>query len=200
MFLVNEDVEALTNYEGTKSLASHIENETGFEVDDEFAVGIDIETNDEDLNARDPRIVHLPIKPAGVGDISTIGPESEAVPSQPEFSIDNGGVVMSLTVQVEGERTPATLMGMTRTKSQSNSLLRKNSEEVDTKTFIVENESAKTHRERTDQQLLKDDWQSEFESDTPTVSPTDTRFTCWGCTSVVGLACAGVTNDCSYLE
>ena len=192
---VKGDVQAITEHNGAKALASRIEDETGFEMDDEFAVGIDLETDDEELNAHDPRLMHLPMKPSGVGDIPTMEPTGERVSSQPEFSIDNGGVILALTVQVEGERKLATLMGMTREKSRSSSPLASTTEEVDTKSFVVEDGSAKKHRERTGRGPLRSDWQSEVGMDTPTVTPMGNGgFTCWGCVTVVGIACAGAAT------
>ena len=189
---VKEDVQAIIGHDGAKALASRIEGETGFEMDDEFAVGIDLETDDEELNAHDPRLMHLPMMPSGVGDVPSMEPRRDRVPSQSEFSIDNGGVLMALTVRAEGERKLATLMGITREKSRSSSLLTSTTEKVDTKSFVVENGSAKKHRERTGQQPLKSDWQAEIGMDTSTVKPMGNGgFTCWGCATVVGIACGG---------
>ncbi|QLK25342.1 hypothetical protein HYG81_14790 [Natrinema zhouii] len=191
---VKEDVQAITRHDGAKALASRIEDKTGFEMDDEFAVGINLETDDKALNAHNPRIMHLPIKPSGVGDLSTVDPTGGTVSSQPEFSIDNGSVLMALTVRAKGERTLATLMGITREKSGSSSLLANDSEQVETKLFTVEDGSAKIHRERTGQQPLKSAWQAKAGRNTSTVTTADTGFTCWGCATVVGLACAGTAT------
>lgn len=192
---VKKDVQAITEHDGAKALASRIEDETGFEMDDESPVGIDLETDDEALNAHDPRIMHLPMKPSGVGDVPTVGSTGRTVSSQPEFSIDNGGVLMALTVRTKGERALAALMGMTREKFRSSSLLASATEEVNTKSFVVEDGSAKKHRERTGQQPLKSEWQSELGMNTATVTPKGNGgFTCYGCAAVVGIACAGAAT------
>lgn len=192
---VKEDVQALTGHDEAKALASRIEDETGFEMDDEFAVGIDLKTDDKALNAHDPRIMHLPLKPSGVDNVPTVEPTGGTVSSSPEFSIDNGGVLMALTVRAKEDRTVATLMGMTREKSGSGSLLARDTEAVATKSFVVEDGSAKIHRERTGQQPLKSDWQAQLGRNTGTVTTMKgSGFTCWGCATVVGLACAGAST------
>lgn len=187
---VKEDVQSITGHDGAKALASRIEDETGFEMDDESPVAIDLETDDKELNAHDPRIMHLPMKPSGVSDVPIVEPMGERVPSQPEFSIDNGGVLMALTVRAEGERKLATLMGATREKSRSSLVPTSATEKVNTKSFVVEDGSVKKHQEHTDQQPMKSEWQAELGMNTPTVTPMGNGgFTCWGCATVVGIAC-----------
>lgn len=187
-----EDVQAITSHDGATALTSRIEDETGYEIDDGFAVGIDLETDKESLNSRNPRIIHLPLTPPGVDDVSTGELGKETATANPEFSIDNGGVLLALTVRAEGERKLATLMGLTREKSVNSSLLAKRkSLKVTTKAFGVEDGSATIHRTRTDAQPLKSDWQAKLRRNGSTARTEDTVFTCYACGTVVGLACAG---------
>ena len=189
---VEEDVQAINQHDGAKALASRIEKETGFHIDEEFAVGIELETDDPALNAHDPRLMHLPVKPSG--NVQTASPSTETDTSKPEFSVDNGGVIMALTVRDKGERALATLMGMTREQAQSSSLTESSTARVDTKSFVVEEGSAKKHREKTNQRPMKADWQTKVGASTGDVTTADTGFTCWGCATVVGIACAGAAT------
>lgn len=191
---VKADVQTITNHDEAQTLASHIEDETGFNLDEESAVGVALETNDESLNERDPRILHLPMKPSSEGNVSLPGFTRESGSAQSEFSVDNGGVLLALTAREKGERTLATLMGMTRETSQSYSLLAGTTETVDTKSFVVQNGSAKKHRERTGQPPVNSNWQAEVDPNTGTVTTMDSGFTCWGCMAVVGIACATATT------
>lgn len=186
------DVQAIAEREETSLLSQQIKDETGLELDTEFAVGINLETDDDELNSHDPRVMHLPLKPSGAGDTPSIQPREST--SEPEFSIDNGGTILAITIQEDGERTIAGLMGMTRQKSQVGSSSTDSNATVDTKSFVVEDGSAKVHRESTGEQPLKADWQSEIGGSTTTVTPADTNFTCWGCATVVGIACAGAAT------
>jgi hypothetical protein len=189
---VKEDVQAINKHDGAKALASRIKEETGFNVDDEFAVGVDLETDDKALNAHNPRLMHLLMKP--LGDVQTADASGETDSSKPEFSVDNGGVMMALTVRDKGERALATLMGMTREKAQSSSLTESDAGRVDTKSFVVEDGSAKKHRESLGQQQMKSNWQTKVGAATGGVTTADTGFTCWGCATVVGIACAGAAT------
>lgn len=204
--VIKEDIRAISRHDEAEVLASRIEDETGFEMNDEFAVGIDLETDDEELNARNPRIMHLPVLPPGVGDISTVEAAEGAVSSQPEFSIDNGSVLLALTVQEKGERTPAALMGITREKSEKSKkktgsvkkasgsgAVENDAGQVDTKSFVVKDGSAKRRQERTGRPL-RSDWKTTVERKSAGVTAADSQFTCWGCATVVGVACAGAAT------
>jgi len=211
------DVRTVATHAGATTLASRIEDETGFTLDEELAVGVDLETDDKELNAHDPRILYLPLSPSGSSGISTGEPTQETRSSssgsssnrrrvveprretpqettQAEFSIDNGGVLLSLTVRANGERIPAALMGMTRETSRSNSVRASSSGSVDTKSFVVEDGSARIHRERSGQRLSNSTGYAEIAPSAGTVTPADTDFTCWGCATVVGIACAGAAT------
>lgn len=212
---VNEDVQTIAKHNEVQTLASHIEDETGFQLDKESAAGIDIKTDNKELNTSDPRIVHLSLKPPQIDDISaprlTKEPSWSLLdrfthrrqsgskrrdsyhPQRTEFSIDNGGALIALTIRSNGERTIAALMGMTREKSSHQSPLTEAAETVDTKSFVVENGSAKIHRKRSDQQPFKSSWRAQLGLGTEPVVA-DTRFTCWGCATVVGIACAGAAT------
>lgn len=192
--IVNEDIQTISKNKEVQTLASQIEDETGFKLDKASAVGIDIKTDDKELNALDPRIIHFSMKPPRVGNISTTElTRNTQYPPQSEFSIDNGGTLIGLTVHANSERTIAALMGITREKSQSYSLLEGTTEQVDTKSFVVEDGSAKVHRKRANRQPFKSSWQARLGLDIEPVIM-DTGFTCWGCATVVGIACAGAAT------
>jgi hypothetical protein len=193
---VKEDIEGIISQSETNKLSSKIKEETKFELDEEFAVGIELTTDDEELNEHDPRVVHLPLKPANDWDRLT---PLFSDPS-PAFSVDNGGAMLAATVEESGKRTLAGLMGITREESQGGFLVPYSTQTVDTKSFVVEDGTAKVHRESTGEQPLK----AEFGKDQPTrmpssdLTPTDipdsSPFTCWGCATVVGVACAGAAS------
>lgn len=197
---VEEDIQAVTEQSETRSLTSRIRGETGFQLDTEFAVGIDLETDDKEVNKQHPRVMHLPLKPTSAVGISgakstegTLSSESDS-DSDSEYSIDNGGALLALTVLENGERKLAALMGITREKIQNRLLSTKSGETVTTKSFVVEDGSAKVHRKNTGQETLKESWQAELGKTDPTFTTADSGFTCWGCATVVGLACAGAAT------
>jgi len=85
-------------------------------------------------------------------------------------------------------------MGITREESQDGSLGLNSNETVDTKSFVVEDGSAKIHRKSTGDQPVKADLQAGFKRNGPTVTPLDSPFTCWGCATVIAVACAGAAT------
>jgi hypothetical protein len=187
---VDEDVRAVVDREETRNLTSQVRDRTGFSLNDEFAVGLAIETDDQSLNAHDPRILHLPMMPKG-SSLSPAGKES----SGPEFSIDNGGALLAITIRDKGERAIAGLTAMTREKSQDDSLLADNSPEVTTKSFVVQEGSVEKHREEKGRKPMKSKWQSELGAQSaPVGTYGNGGFTCWGCATVVGIACAGAAT------
>jgi len=189
---IEGDVESLVERDETDLLSQEISDEAGFELAasigsesassgvDAPPVGVQLETDDDDLNEHEPRIVHLPMTPSSVDD----GPSKQPA----EFSVDNGGAILGVTIEEEGERTVAGIMGISRQEARDDPVGADSGRTVTTKSFVVEDESAMVHRENVGEPL-KSDLQSEFN-----ISPDDTQFTCWGCATVVGIACAGAAT------
>lgn len=187
---IGEDVRAVVSHEKTRSLTSQVRERTGFSLNEEFAVGLAVETDDQSLNAHNPRILHLPMMPKR----SSLSPASEKS-SGPEFSIDNGGTLLAITIREKGRRAIAGLTAMTREKSQDESLLADSSPEVTTKSFVVQEDSVEKHREEKGGEPMKSKWQSELGAQSaPVGTYGNGGFTCWGCATVVGIACAGAAT------
>lgn len=192
---VGDDIQAVTDQKETNQLSTHIEDETGFQLESEFAVGIELETDDPELNSHEPRVLHLPLKPSTEDD--GLKAHSTDQKSEREFTIDNGGALMAVTIEESGERQLAGLMGVTREESRDEevgALRESEQKKVNTKSFVVEDGSATVHRESTDRKSLKSDWENELNKSDAPITPQDTQFTCWGCATVVGIACAGAAT------
>lgn len=177
------DTRAVVENEDVNTVATHVQKETGFELNDSLSVGLELVTDDPSLNEHTPRIMHLPMKEEG----SSLSAHDEGERG-PEYSVNHGGAMMAVTVEDGGRRRVAGLLGFTREKTgevTADGLPR-----VESKSFIVQDGVAERHRETVDKGVDMAEFKAELNAESG-VRVDDTQFTCWGCASVIGIACAG---------
>lgn len=169
-----EDLEAVRSTEEFDGLADTIDDESSLNVnfDPDSYPSIELITNEKQVNKRRPAIVHVPIEP-----------------SDGHIEPNNGGVLLAMTAERGNERLPLRALGITREPQTSQLSIQSGRESIDVTAYG-----------ETGNGLGKVD----SATDSP-ISPGDSNggvstqsfhgdISCFGCTSTVGIACAGAAT------
>lgn len=171
--IAQTDARALARDDIATSVADAVDEATDFELSFDEFVSIELTTTDEDLNERNPAVAHLPMKP-----------------EEGRFTPDNGGVLFGMTVDHEGERKLVSALGIVREEAPSRfRRLFGDGRSVSVRAFGEDEdgigEVARARDTRVGAVPGAPDVQS-VDGQIPDVS-------CFGCTSIVGTACAGAS-------
>lgn len=85
-----EDAEIIIDSEKITSLADSVEAETSLSRDLETPLSLELVTDNQNLNAAEPVITHIPFKP----------------PNRGQFSPNNAGIIFAISIKEDGERKP----------------------------------------------------------------------------------------------
>lgn len=156
-------------------LSGMVEFETDFSLAPSESISISIETDDDDLNKRDPTILHVPLKP-----------------NKGFFHPDRGGVLLAITAQNDGRREVISSLAVTREAKPSfiSHILGTNGQ-VEMKLF---------GEKKSNVGLVKKTYDSRYRNEHLSAQPDNREMigpdnmiadvSCFTCTSVMEIACA----------
>ena len=166
-------------------LSESAEKEAGFSPSPSESISVSVETDSDDLNEKDPSILHIPLKP-----------------SDGAYHSDNGGVLLAMTIQHEGERKPLVSLAVTR-EMQGNftSKFLGWDDQVSMKVFGSSNEGAGLIEEHFDTPYRNQALHTPVSStEADHFKTTVNGVGCWTCMTVMQVACASFsyvgTNAC----
>ena len=165
-----KDVDPVQQSHTADEVSNSVAESTGFKLTYDTFVSVEIETSDDELNSYSPAIVYLPFEP-------------NTTPT----TADNGGALMALTIEEDGKRQPAAVLGITRETNpiRSQSVSYSSQDEVTVKAFGDDGNGIGKVSETSDSPVSDD---SAAEYSTQVQVP---DISCGACIAVIGTACAG---------
>lgn len=177
------DVNAVQRNPETAKLASVITAQSGHEIDTPMPLSAEFQTDDEALNAANPALTTLTLKPTGM--------------LWEDATVADAGAMFALTVDgKDGGREPAAVVGFTfhEEGDSGHGIIKMYGDAGDgpgvVRTERVASPTVQPHRQPAGQSVRA--FTAGY-SDGPDVG-TNSEFSCGACTTIIGIICFGVSE------
>lgn len=182
-----DDANAVAEAYVTSNMASEVVDRTSFQQATDQSISFSIETDDAELNQRDPAITYIPFRPENDHDLS----------------VDNVGVMFVSSVVIDGERQAAASWAFSREDVSTQPGTQLSTQEVSEDSVVM-----RTYGQpQSDGQIQTQDQKGsvtvtseqvvQAQSDNQ-VSAQDTEMSCWMCTIVVDAVCIAGASTITY--